>query len=349
MLRCILLSLSLSACSGQTTSATDDEPTDLEPVDTGGFEGPWVDTVDNQDGTFTTTVVAVSTVDTVYFSFETGEVAVGTTPPDAEWHLAFQREHILLNSSISGPGTVEAADLAGISFDAVRWAPVDGYAVDLPDDDADGEDEEVLYTWFVYDYDNHVLDPSDFTYVVRTPQGDVRMTVETYYNEADGNSGYPKFHWAWLQAGGPLSLDKGQLRVDASSETDAVHVSLREWVALEPGDAAASDDWDLAFLGSAVALNGGTSGPGGLSAASVAADFDAPIIVPGPKAFQADADGVPALGEAFVQEKGGGASPADLTWLISRPDGSTDKVRFDDFEDAGTAFGIPVLRWATLD
>ena len=150
---------------------------------------------------------------------------------------------------------MEAAELAGVPFDAVRWAPVAGFEVDLADADGDGEDEEVLYSWFVYDYDTHILDPSFHSFVVRTPDGDVRMWVETYYHPVDGNSGWPTFTWAWLTEPGPLALESDRLRVDASSG-EWIHVNLHEQLALAPADPASSAAWDLALRGPDVALNG---------------------------------------------------------------------------------------------
>ena len=335
--------LAAVAIGGCTAGSTAGQGTDASPVDnatttdTAVFTGPWVATDDNGDGTFTTTVVAVSTVDTVYFSFANGEVGVGTSPPAAHWDLAFQREHILINGGISGDGGVEAAELAGIAFDAVRWAPVDGWAVDEVDADGDGEDEEVLYSWFIYDYDKHILDPSFNTYVVRSPDGDVRLWVETYYNLEDGNSGYPRFHWAWLgKEPGPLTLNGDRLQI-APDAKDPVRIALREFIAVAPPDPSSSDDWDIAVQGATVALNGGVSGVGKLTATSVAEAFEAVVQAPEASSFtadapDADADGVPeyALAGALVEDpKQGSIVAADLTWVVARPSGTWDKIRFE--------------------
>lgn len=333
----LVLSL-VAACSGPTGGGPDDAAdTDSTTTDdTGGPTGPFVETTDHGDGTFTTVVRATSLVDSVYLSFADGEVAVPDPAISTTWDIAFRREHVRLNSGSSGPGAVDAAVLDGIAFESIRWAPIAGYAVDAPGD-ADGDmlEDEVFATWFDYVYEEHRLYPADRRYVVRTPAGAVRMRFDTYYAATDGNSGYPTFTWSWLEEGGPLSgTAPDAATFDCSELTQWSYLSVREWVALDPPEPATSDDWDLGLQWDQVSLNGGVSGPGGLTAATLTMPFAAVTSVPASgfvaDAPDADADGVPerALVGAFVSDGAGGFVAAPVTFVIARPDGTHDKLAF---------------------
>jgi hypothetical protein len=154
------------------------------------------------------------------------------------------------------------------------------------------------------------------------------MRFDTYYAASDGNSGHPTFTWSWLEPGGPLTGSTSALTVDASDPTTWVRVALRDWVALDPPDAATSDDWDLGFREAAVELNGGVSGPGGLTAASVASPFAAVTEAPA-SGYVADAPLNGALDTAFAEDGlGGWTVVTPQTFVIARPDGTHDKVGF---------------------
>ena len=353
-MRSVMLVALVGACTNGTEP--DDAGTDGDQGPSGdtatGPTGPFVTTTDNGDGTFTTVVAATSLADWVYLSFASGELADLDPATSTEWDLAFRREHVLVNSGASGPGTVDAAVLDGIAFESIRWSPVAGYAVDVAGDaDSDGLEDEVFATWFDYVYEEHRLYPADRRYVVRTPNGAVRMRFDTYYAAADGNSGYPTFTWAWLEEGGPLSGTATLLTADAAS--DWVRIALREWVATDPPDPATSDDWDVAILQSAVALNGGASGPGGLTAAAVPAPFATVTTAPATgyvaDAPDANADGIPeyALAGAFVSDGSGSYDAAPITFVVARPTGSHDKLAFTTW--ATTAPATASFEVAPLD
>lgn len=347
------------ACATSDDGETDTPPdtdTETPPPDTvdTGFQGPFVTTTSNADGTSTTVVAATSTVDWRLFSFADGEIGNVEDPASATgWDLAFRREVVRVNGGVSGSGTVDAAVLDGIGFDVLAWPPVGGYAVDLPDDDGDGDtvDETVFFTWYDYDYDVHRLHPADRRYVVRTPAGDVRMRFDTYYAADDGNSGHPTFTWSFLEPGGPLAaLVPEGFEADASA--GRIWLSLREQVAVLPADALQSDDWDVALELATVVLDGGVSGPAMLGAVRRAEPYeDVTEAPPGPYAQDAaddDGDGVPeyAFEGAFVDDGAGSYMPAPATWVIERPDGSHDKLAFDSYDQGGT--GLPAhVRYRT--
>ena len=139
----------------------------------------------------------------------------------------------------------------------------------------------------------------------------------------------PTYSAGMGRADGPftlLSLRDGALVVapDASSRADS-----------------ASTAWDLGLRGTEVILNGGESGPGGLTGALVPMAFESVLALPEalPEALTADGEGACPRGAARVVCNGSGngwyeyasngVQPLpDRTLVIRRPDGSAAKVRF---------------------
>jgi hypothetical protein len=127
-------------------------------------------------------VDATSETEAVGFDLDAGaEVDIASADRD----LSFLRYHVRLNGGASGPGTVEAAVIAGVAYDDVVAAPVDGFATDAPDADGDGLDELVFAGWYTYDQTTHTLEPADVVYVVRTTGGAAhKVGFLSYYDEA---------------------------------------------------------------------------------------------------------------------------------------------------------------------
>lgn len=119
---------------------------------------------------------------------------------------------------------------------------------------------------------------------------------------------------------------------------------------------AASGAWDLAFRRDAVAVNGGSSGDGGVGVHRLdQVPFEA-ITFPGsgPLAVDApDADGDGADEHAFagwydydsVTHK---LSPADRTWLVTDRSGEVWRLRFDGYYDDHGVSGHPSFTWAPV-
>lgn len=314
--------LSLAACSAGSAVGTDVTNTvdgETNPLVDTGFSGPWVTTSDNGDSTYTTVVASISTVDWVWFSFTDGEVGVG--PDDrGGWDVRFRREVVQLNSATSGSGDVQAAPLDRVALAEVRWPPMGGWTVDSTNDaDGDGYEDWALFSWFDYDYETHTLEAANRSFVIRTPQGDVRVRFDTYYNEVDGNSGYPKFTWGWLpEEPNPLGDAGGQWSVNQGAGT--VYLHLQGQVALDV-TSPDSAGWDIGLSAQGAVLNNAGAG---LLAAGVAAPY-ADVTAPPADGFTATLD------DAFTLD-GATATPADVTWVVKHPDGNHEKVRFEALE-----------------
>ena len=141
-------------------------------------------------------------------------------------------------------------------------------------------------------------------------------------------------------------------------------VSLRDGsVVVEPDAAARADSasaaWDVGLRGNEVVINGGASGPGGLRAALLDADFDALDALPEGATLLADGERDCPRGAATVVCHGSGNGwysyeangvqpiPGKVL-VIERPDGSAVKVRFLRYT-LGADLGGPRPRFVTLE
>lgn len=158
-------------------------------ADTDAPDGPTVD-VTEEDGSIRTTIDGTDHDVWVQWSPSDGAGA-------ADWLLAFRRFRIALNGGVSGEGGAEAAPIEA-PFEQVTELPEDGWRVDRPDEDDDGEPDYALGDWYDYDPVSHALTPRQVVYVVRMPgQTPVKLQVESYYDDV-GTPGSLTVRWALL-------------------------------------------------------------------------------------------------------------------------------------------------------
>ena len=236
--------LALAACSEDLAPEPEAQPD-------GGVLPSHVTTVDNGDGSFTTSVDATAMDAWIGFDFQSGgEAAESTT----SWDLGFRRFEVKSNGGTSGEGGVEVAILAGADFATLARAPLDGWSSDTaeasPFNAGDG--------WYAYDINSHVLTPRDLIYVIRSAEGAYfKLEFTDYYDDA-GTSGYPAFRWAPVDA--PAAEDDA-LVIEAKVAGQWTYLSASAGV-VTVSDPLASSDWDLAFSRTLVKTNTGANGPG---------------------------------------------------------------------------------------
>lgn len=190
------LLLLLSACAPKLT----EDPNDVEQV----FDSA-VSTLTMEDGSFETTVAALSDQEWVAFSFDTGKEVFASSELEKsrEWDLRFLRFNIRINSGVSGPGEVELASFVGAKYEDIIKAPGGGYLEDREDLDEDGDhdlafresNESSDNGWFKYDPRFHTVTPADVVYIVHAMNGIFyKMEFVGYYDE-NGEGGFPRFRW----------------------------------------------------------------------------------------------------------------------------------------------------------
>lgn len=196
--------MSLAACAPALVEPLEESDASVEPTDSA------VITTDNDDGTWTSLVLALSSEEWIYFTFADGgrEVLVEDHETSLEWDLRASRFNVRVNGGISGPGTVGAHCVDNLSFDSIRRAPAGEYYADAPDGNGD-EIPDLAFRrpnaksrdgWFHYDPRFHTVTPADVSYVVRAMSGDYyKLEFLSFYDD-NGEGGYLRFRWAPVPA-----------------------------------------------------------------------------------------------------------------------------------------------------
>ncbi len=136
--------------------------------------------------------------------------------------------------------------------------------------------------------------------------------------------------------------------VDASGDTDWVYLDLNTRAVLDVADPSTNQDWDMAFRRYTILVNGGISGPGGVTAAGFEthwANFDEHTqCVPHDMVTdEADTngDGLPeyAFGTWYDYDfSTHEVSPADVLYFVRTQSGVCHRLRFTGYyDDAGTS------------
>ena len=153
----------------------------------------------------------------------------------------------------------------------------------------------------------------------------------------------------------------GSLNVDASDTEQWIYVDLDSRTEVMPADPLDDAVWDLAFRRFHVVLNGGVSGTGGVTAASVGDTAFEAVQAPAAGAFvtdTADGDDEDTLPDYVIS---GGSDPwyaYDVTthvltpkarvFVVSTTEGALVKVAIERYYDGAGGPGHPTLRYARI-
>ncbi len=194
-----MLALLLGACSDSL------DPGDGDEVEFG------FTTVDNGDGSFTTTAVVggLGGTERMYFSFATGSTVEPGDPADSdEYDLAMLFANIYLNGGFSGTGGVELVAYTDGAYDALDQAPANGYITDTGDSDEGRAfnfgtvDEENTYGWYEYNSDTHAFSiVTDRYYAIHSVDGDYyKLRMTGFSTSGPSNPAELVFEWQEVTA-----------------------------------------------------------------------------------------------------------------------------------------------------
>lgn len=191
----MILALFLAGCAPTIADLRLNDPPPA-PVDTVDVSVPDSDLDTDPDApagpaTWSVTVDAADAEAWVHLDpWEQAEVAA-----EGAWLVRLQRYRVALRDG------AEAAWRPGADADPLD-VPSEGWIVDLPDADADGEPEYALADWYAYDGTTHVLTPEDRRWWVRTPEGPTASVVFHGYYDPAGTSGFVSMTWTLLDTAG---------------------------------------------------------------------------------------------------------------------------------------------------
>lgn len=156
-------------------------------------------------------MVDASSMDTTrwaYFSFSSGDtVSVSEPGSSTAWDLGFQRFRIKTNSGTSGPGGGGAINMGKIDFGSLNEAPESGYMIDtiLTYQDMSGTHEysgnPAMKDWYNMSGMPPTFTAKDTVYVVRTADGKYAKVKILDYYDAQHNSGFVSFKYAYQPDG----------------------------------------------------------------------------------------------------------------------------------------------------
>lgn len=179
----------LAGCGGGSSNDISDDTSDSND--------------DEQAGVTTKQFDATDSASSVYLNLETGETVELTTEEAAastDWHLAFRRNDIQLNSGASGPGNVvgaigaDQADFyhsegepnASVFLNATADSELEHLLAAMEEParwTADAVTSQFADDWYTYDYSNGNMSANpDNGWLVRSAEGDsyARMQVNTF-------------------------------------------------------------------------------------------------------------------------------------------------------------------------
>lgn len=185
---------SVAACAPKLAESPDDVE---QIIDTA------VTTLRAEDGSFETTVAAISDQVWIGFSFDTTGEILGDLENSRDWDLRFNRFNIRVNSGVSGIGEVEVAVLETKNYPPIAKAPTGQYFTDEDDKNGDGNEDLIFRRenssstngWFKYDLRFHTVTPADVVYVVQAMNGTFYKVQFLGYYDDHGEGGFPRFRW----------------------------------------------------------------------------------------------------------------------------------------------------------
>jgi hypothetical protein len=298
----------------------------------------------------------------------TASIATVTDPQTSSaWDLVFTPDfEIRVNGGASGPAGVKAyclcanASLTQAQVEALTaqngaeaFAAVT--AASIPADASFESDEasHAIEGWYSYDPSTHAITPSDKAWGIRlaSSQGGIaKFHVKAIPAPSMSNAGPVTIEWA-LQTGGAMGADQTAV-VDLTSGSK-VYVNLTTGAT----STTAGGAWDIALQGYTIAVNGGASGTGNVSAlelapstsfATYAAITSVPASIPA-SAYSTDGTGGAFL--AHLPYRYDGAThqlwPTYDVYLVKRGT-AVYKVQVVTYYSTSGAAGNVTVRYAKL-
>ncbi len=179
-----ILALLTAACADDLAPA-DDGPDEPEITD-----GHISQSLNPEDGTWTTTVDATSFEEWIYYDLDG---AAETTASSTAWDLAFQR----MNVAGNGAEGVAVAWIEG-AIPSPDLIPAEGAFLVEPSNLEDSVSESSFQTddpWYSYEISTHTLTPHARVYFVRSGEGALFALTFLGYYDAAGTAAVPSFRW----------------------------------------------------------------------------------------------------------------------------------------------------------
>lgn len=273
-----------------------------------------------------------------------------------DWHLAFEGLDVFTNGGVSGPGSGSAFG----PLTPATWLWDTAPAVPLLSRDRAGG---AFVDWYDYDGTTHQLFSRYHVYGVLDGERFYKVQILSYYGEVAGAPVGARYHLRYAEVGSAGNRPTTELEsLDASAggpkggdEEPSICLDLATGASapLTVAEARASDAWHVCLRRDAIAVNGGESGPRGVSAvdldaAQTASETEAEVQARSAESELARFDAVDlrtladvalrwrtdgivtAFSDKWLDFDAEPTRPTDEAWLVIAPDGTTKfLVAFD--------------------
>lgn len=288
--------------------------------------------------------------------------AVAIVSESDPWDLAFEGAEVFTNGGASGPGS--GACFGPNEASAFREDTVPADIPFLIDDVSGGP----FLDWYAYDGSTHQVYSRYHVFGVERGEERYKLQILSFYGEVEG-APVPAIYQLRSARVTDAGVEETVLHADidgtaggpdpaASEKSGCIRLSTGARFQLTPGEAQASNDWDLCFRRDGVSLNGGTGGPVGVRAVDLKAAASAGETLADVMELTADSelaafdavdlakltdpalnyrtDGiVTAFTDKWLEPGADPLAPAAFAWLVAGSDGETPFfVGFESFEGA---------------
>ncbi len=261
---------------------------DDDPVVGSDSTGFVEETVQNIDGSFTTTVDASDTDVFAFYSFDAQDNVVST----GAWDIAFKREAIKTNggSSMMGNGSAVAHDLGAVDFAAVALGDTTGLTW------MSDEVDHAIDDWYVYNPQSHEITYNGYVFSMLDAEGDnyIKFRFDSTHNAAQGSMGI--VHISYFYQATPNSSDLSGTVVETFFEVGhgAVYFDFSSGSVVTPNDPENDLTWDLKFANFEISQNSGPNGIGDCAAFQAWGEITDPSDI---DAFTAQPTGAPLFSD----------------------------------------------------
>jgi hypothetical protein len=257
ILTALIATLFVWGCSDKKPTSNIPNPNDT----TSTFTTTW-----NSAGYWEVTVNATNTSQYAYYGLarkDTLTLTADQAASNTSWNIGFKRSGIILNGGASGPGDVEAVDLATCGhIDSTDFMGFDNSG-SLPDTSwASDSFSLVINNWYLYNHTTHELTPTRYVYIMKDASGNyVKFQVYSMMNPGmPPNMGMLTIVYKYSGSSPTFTGAPDTLTLDATGGTAYIDFSTGSVV--HPADPRSSTDWDLEFTNYEVHQNATIFGPG---------------------------------------------------------------------------------------
>jgi hypothetical protein len=234
------------------------------------------------------------------YSLATGDTVPFSDSATTNWDIGFKGTTIVLNGGVSGPGST-AGQVVAMSYDSLIYALTYGYAQDsasvnaIPTGSGNG--------WYTYaGPPTHKIEPiPGKSIAINTNAGEYyKLEIISYYQGNPDLSQYTSFppsgsrHYTFrykkLTIDNSLCLTDTTAYCNLDAKSGIAYFSLDNRMPITSADSNTTN-WDIAFDGTTILVNSGSSGPGTAGAQVVVQDYNTLTEAPATSYDQDDANG----------------------------------------------------------